>query len=193
MAQCTATSKRSGKRCEKSAAAGATVCRMHGGAAGQVKAAAERRHQDATARQAVMRYALPVDIDPHDALLGELKRTHGWVLWLEQQVNKLEDHELHGPVGGSEHGYPRHEPHVWYRTLHEERRHLARVAFDCIRAGIAEAQIALAKAQADLIVTYTKGLLTELGIDPGSEKARVAVRKHLSLIAALPNSPPPGT
>lgn len=42
---CTASSKRSGQRCKKPAIAGGTVCRMHGGAAPQVKAKALERLQ----------------------------------------------------------------------------------------------------------------------------------------------------
>lgn len=41
--KCTAKSSRTGKPCQKSPIKGATVCRMHGGAAPQVKRAAERR------------------------------------------------------------------------------------------------------------------------------------------------------
>lgn len=43
MAQCIATSKRSGNQCRRDAINGATVCQIHGGAAPQVKAAAARR------------------------------------------------------------------------------------------------------------------------------------------------------
>ena len=43
MAQCHATSKGSGAPCKRQAIAGAAVCRAHGGAAPQVKAAARSR------------------------------------------------------------------------------------------------------------------------------------------------------
>jgi hypothetical protein len=43
MAQCHATSKGSGEPCKRSAIAGAAVCRVHGGAAPQVKEAARVR------------------------------------------------------------------------------------------------------------------------------------------------------
>lgn len=43
MTQCHATSKGSGKPCQRQAVAGATVCRVHGGAAPQVKNAARLR------------------------------------------------------------------------------------------------------------------------------------------------------
>jgi hypothetical protein len=43
MAQCHATSKGSGQQCRRPAIAGAAVCRVHGGAAPQVKEAARVR------------------------------------------------------------------------------------------------------------------------------------------------------
>ena len=43
MAQCTATSKQTKKRCRRPAIRGGTVCRFHGGGAPQVKRKAEER------------------------------------------------------------------------------------------------------------------------------------------------------
>lgn len=45
-AKCTARSSRTGAPCQKWPINGGTVCRTHGGAAPQVKAAAERRLED---------------------------------------------------------------------------------------------------------------------------------------------------
>lgn len=50
--RCTAASSRTGQPCRNRAIAGATVCRMHGGAAPQVRRAAERRLAEAQAAQA---------------------------------------------------------------------------------------------------------------------------------------------
>ena len=44
--KCTAKSSRTGKPCQKPPIKGATVCRVHGGAAPQVKRAAERRLEE---------------------------------------------------------------------------------------------------------------------------------------------------
>lgn len=51
-AQCAARSKQSGERCKKSPMPGSNVCRVHGGSAPQVKAAAKRRLEEASERMA---------------------------------------------------------------------------------------------------------------------------------------------
>lgn len=51
-AQCAARSKQSGERCKKSPMPGSNVCRVHGGSAPQVKAAARRRLEEASERMA---------------------------------------------------------------------------------------------------------------------------------------------
>lgn len=50
--QCAARSKQSGERCKKSPMPGSNVCRVHGGSAPQVKAAAKRRLEEASERMA---------------------------------------------------------------------------------------------------------------------------------------------
>jgi hypothetical protein len=181
--RCTARSKRTGEHCRGWAMVGQTVCRMHGGAAAQNRQAAERRQQEAQAEAAVIAYGLPREVDAHTALLEELWRTAGHVAWLSLQVQQMQDHELHVRVGGGEMSEPRQEAHIWIRLYQEERKHLAGVARDCIKAGIEERRIKLAEDQAELIATYTRALLSELGIDPTSEKARKAMRNQLTVIA----------
>mgnify|MGYP000181523083 FL=1 len=62
--RCSAKSKRSQKACQNPAIAGGTVCRMHGGSAPQVRAAAEFRVMDA------YRALQPKAVAVVDALLG---------------------------------------------------------------------------------------------------------------------------
>lgn len=64
--QCTAHSSQTGKPCKSKAVKGATVCRMHGGSAPQVKAAAKRRLLEAAdpAAAALVKIALDEDMDP---------------------------------------------------------------------------------------------------------------------------------
>lgn len=179
--KCTGTAKTTGKPCEAWAIRGGTVCVKHGGAAPQVKAAAARRAKEAAAKSAVVLYGLPVEVDPHTALLDELWRTAGHVAWLRAQIAGLEDAALHGPVGGETH--PREEPHVWVRLYQEERRHLALVARDCIRAGIEERRVTLAEQQGVLIADAFRAFAVALGHDPASREVKEAARAQLTLIA----------
>jgi hypothetical protein len=74
--QCTAHA-RSGNRCKRYAAAGTTVCRMHGGAAPQVQAAAKRRLL-AEQLRAIADVELDegFEADPAEAVLGALRAAH---------------------------------------------------------------------------------------------------------------------
>jgi phage terminase small subunit len=61
--RCKATGKASGKQCKRQAIMGSTVCRVHGGAAPQVKAAADRRIREYVQKM----------VDP-DRVLAEIAR-----------------------------------------------------------------------------------------------------------------------
>src|SRR5437773_12470807 len=60
--RCTATSKRTGRRCGLARIPGTTVCAKHGGAAPQVRAAAARR----VAEQKVRKLAMKLGVDAQD-------------------------------------------------------------------------------------------------------------------------------
>lgn len=153
-------------------------CKRHGGSTrNHVKHA---QHIQAT--QAVETYGLPRQVDPHAALLEELHRTAGHVAWLSLQVQALDTDGLHGPVGGSQHGHPREEPHVWVRLYQEERRHLADVAKTCVAVGIEERRVAIAEEQGRLLAAVIQGVLADLGVSNHPE-APAVVRRHLTLVA----------
>jgi hypothetical protein len=164
---CKARSKRSGKRCRAWAIKGGKVCVSHGGAAGQVRAKADERLAQAAASQAVARYGLPREVDPHSALLEELWRTNGYVAWLELELGQDESRRVEG---------------VWPQRLLEERRHFHGVARDCIRAGIEERRVTLAEQQGALLAQVIRGVLSDLGVLDRREVPSV-VRKHLALVS----------
>lgn len=183
MARCTAHSSRTGKPCTKYAMKGQAVCDSHGGRSPQARKAAKERTERAKALEAIATYGLPVEVDPHTALLEELWRTAGHVAWLRLRIGELSDDQLHGPVGAAgESSFPREEPHVWVRLYQEERRHFHAVSRDCIRAGIEERRVTLAERQGALLAQVIRGVLSDLGIEDGP-KVQGVVRKHLTLVA----------
>lgn len=163
-------------------------CKLHGGNTANGKAAAAKLR----AEDMVEGYGLPVDIDPQEALLDELRRTAGHVHFMGQLVAKLNTDGLAGPVGtqGSTEGkvfIPKHEQHVWITMYQEERRHLARVAKSCIEAGIEERRTQLAEQQGLLIAQVIKGVLKDLGVDEDKRVPKI-VGRHLHAVAQLPEA-----
>jgi hypothetical protein len=141
------------------------------------------------ASKEVERYGLPVEVDPHTALIEELERTAGHVAWLRLKVDEIAEDTtdaLVGPVGQSGpsesggHHHPSYEPNVWLKLYNEERKHLVKVAGSCISAGIAERRVKLAEEHGAMLAEIIKGILKELGVadDP---KAGPVVRKYLTI------------
>jgi hypothetical protein len=152
-------------------------CKMHGGSTPTgIKSA-----QNQMAATAVKTYGLPVEIDPHEALLEELHRTAGHVAWLRTKIAALEDGELHGPVGGGEHSHAREEPHVWVRLYQEERVHLTRIAKVCVEVGIEERRVRLAERMGELFAGALQRILEDLGVADHPEAPKV-VRRHLQVL-----------
>jgi hypothetical protein len=166
--RCTAKSKQSGERCKRAAVVGATVCSMHGGKIPRVVAAAARRRAAAT-------YGLPVDVNPLDALLEELRRTAGHVAWLGSVVADL-DEVMEATMFGL-------SPSAWVKLYQHERTHLARVARDCLSAGVEERQVRIAEEQGRLVSDLIRRIITGIGMDPNAPAVREVVHRELTLLA----------
>jgi hypothetical protein len=174
--RCKAQSKQAKRQCAKWAEPGSDVCRFHGGGAKQVKAAAARRTAAAAAQAALNTYGLPKAVEPLDALLGELHRTAGHVAWLAQVVAALDQTDL------GQRTMAGRVPGLWVQLYQEERKHLAKVATDCLRVGLDERRVKLAESQGALVADILRKVLTDLGVDPTSEQARTVVRRHLMAV-----------
>lgn len=186
--------KRSGKGyCKKPAGEGTDHlgsgrCKLHGGSMPNHRKAA----QTEMAKQGVKAFGLPVNIEPHEALIDELQRTAGIIAFYEIQIRELDDvNQLTGPVGTEgqdaestlEH-HPKAEANIWIRLHIDERKHYVKVAETCIRAGIAERQVQLAEQQGALIANFTRTLLLRLEIDVNKQSVREIVRECLMDISS---------
>lgn len=183
-----------GERCTKWPMKGQAVCRNHGGASPQAKAAAERRLQSADAERAVATFGLPREIDPRDALLEEIYRTAGAVDWLHQQVIRLEADQV--TWGKSEEvdkqagEFPgldvthKAAVNVWVELWQKERKHLVDVSKAAIAAGLEERKVRLAEQQGAMLASVIKNILGDLDLSP-EQQSLVAevVPRHLRAVA----------
>lgn len=172
--RCSAKSSRTGERCRCWPMKGQKVCANHGGKAPRARAAATRRLELVGAEKAVQTYGLPADVEPLEAILGELHRTAGHVHWLGAIVGQLPD-AMESTMFGQ-------QVSVWIKAYREERSHLVAVAKACLTAGIEERRVRLAEKQAELIATAFRGFAVDLGHDPADPAVRAAFRRHLTMI-----------
>ena len=185
--------KQDGTQCKAWPIKGAEVCRVHGGRAPQVKAAAARRLAAQAAEQAVRTLGLPVDVSPTEALLEEVRWTAGHVAWLRGKVQELAEEPTHRHVtfdgeddvlletpgqrgalvwgttkvktGGEDAGTTQEaKPSLWYELYARERAHLIRVCSEAIRAGVEERRVRLAEQQGDLLALAIRRILEAFGL-----------------------------
>lgn len=123
-----------------------------------------------------------LDVDPIEALLGEVRRTAGHVAWLQERISlwTMEPNE-DMPAKQS----------VWLQVYQYERMHLARVAKIAIDAGVAQRQVALAESQGQLLAQAVNQILTGLQLT-NDQKALVPdiVPQVLRAIATRQENPP---
>lgn len=184
--------------------AGRGKCKLHGGSTPTHRRAAQQE----AAAEAVATYGLPREVDPLQALLEEVYRTAGHVAWLERVIRGLDadtlvegvtrtsrttelgsddedapDEAANGPANATERVEHAAAVSVWVRLYQSERAHLTKVAKAAVDAGIEERLVHLAEEQAQLVAEFGRALLREFDVDPSSEKARRAFRKHLTVVS----------
>jgi hypothetical protein len=166
-------------------------CRYHGGTSPthMVHADRERRERDlALAAEEVARLGLPVDIDPHDALLAEVHRAHGYVAYVQLIVSSLDDDELvqtnRLPGGGST-----VTKSVWVDMYESAQKLLLSACQAAIRCGVEERRVRIAERQGELIAGAVKNILTDLGVIDhplAAETVRRELSQAGSQLIALP-------
>lgn len=160
-------------------------CTKHGGSAPQVLRARDRRDEEARLEAAVVTYGLPVKVDPIDALLNELWRTQGAVLWLGEQVRELKPEaltwglkELADKRATEYTGIDRTEAagiHGLVELYFRERQHLAKVSKDCVGVGIALKDQERMSALADQLLGRMRVLAVWAGLDPSAPGVAQAI------------------
>jgi len=166
--QCVATSRQTGKRCQRQLKDGVRVCRYHGGAAPAVRA--------------VTTFGLPVEVAPEVALLEEVHRTAGHVAWLAELVAGLDRAQLrqYDQVGVQ-------RPSVWVELYQTERAHLVAVCKAALAAGVEERRVRLAERQGELVAELLTTAVRAAGMSREQEEAAyAAVRGRLARLTVVP-------
>jgi len=160
------------------------ACKRHGGATKAAKTAADREQ----ARQACALFGLDGgDIDPAEALLGEVTRTHRAIVFYEGEIALLPKDEqgvwrlyrntrhASGELTGEA------KPHVLVGLWMAERKHLAEVTAKALHAGVAQRTLDMQQEIAGEMLGVLRRFVEAMGLDPADEVVRRAGRAALQL------------
>jgi len=174
--------RQDGEPCRQWAARGGTVCRFHGGAAKQVKAAAARRLAEEEARRQLELFGAPRAVDPSQALLDLVHWTAGEVEFWRSRVRELAIADQQALTWGetkiergTDKGQPKDvttaesKPHMYYVMLYAAQDRLSQYATAALRAGVEERRVRLAEQQGDLVAMAIRRILAALDLTPAQE------------------------
>lgn len=148
-------------------------CKFHGGSTPSHVKAAETE----AAREAVVTYGLPREIDPRDALLEEVYRTAGAVDFLAGKVREVNADDLvwgrTEEVDTQATEFPgtntkrQSVPNVWLVLYQQERKHLVDVCKAALAAGVEERKVRVAEQMGGQLAEFVRFLLDGLSLTPG--------------------------
>jgi hypothetical protein len=182
---------RGGGTCKKPPLAGATRCRLHGGASPNSLAKAEERLADAEAgRQLVKLGVTHRNIHPAEALIELVSYQASIVDFWRHKVSQLEEADLTWgrtkvKEGGDDRGTTSEaKPNIAYVLLGESSDRLARYCEAALKAGVEERKVRLAESQGALVAQAIRTVLDGLDLTPAQlELVPRVVPAALRLIA----------
>jgi len=168
-----AARRSNGDPCRNRPMRGQSVCRKHGGASPQAKAAAVRRQVEAEARQVLAELgAAPVE-DPLAGLLKLAGQVLAWQAATAALVNQLDGIRYPGANGAEQ---LRAEVALYERAMDRAVTVLAAIA----RLNIDERLVQVTERQADAVVSAINVALEAAGVGgEQAEQARRAAARHL--------------
>lgn len=174
---CGAARKHTGAPCTRPAGWGTDhpgigACKLHLGCTPTHVVSA----RTAMAAEAAIRFGLPRDVEPQQALIEELHRTAGLVAFYESKAAEDPEALLESTMFGK-------SPNAWVKLHAAERKHFTDVAAVCVKLGLDERRVRLAEQQGTLLAQVIRGVLADLGV-ADHPLAPEVVRRHLSVVAA---------
>lgn len=180
---CTAR-RQDGEPCRAPAIKGGSVCRVHGGRAPQVRAAAARRLAEGSVLARLEAAGeLVADEPPVETLARLIRVTRSYMLILEAEMAEVV--ALYGPVeelvSAGDGSRPatvslKAEQHVVLDMWGTERDRLAKYVKMASDIGMDERRVQLAEGQARLLADQVLALVRSLELDPNTPKVRSALR-----------------
>lgn len=166
-----------GEPCGNRPLKGQSVCKFHGGAAPQARAAAVRRQVEVEARQVLAELGVSPVGDPLAALLQLGGQVLAWQQATAALVNQLTDGIRYRGANGAE--QLRAEISLYERAMDRAVTVLSAIA----RLNIDERLVAVTERQADALVGALNAGLEAAGIGgDAAAKARTAAARHLRLV-----------
>lgn len=181
--RCSAMSKQTGEQCRQRPVQGGTVCRFHGGAAPQTKAAAEQRLQEKAATEAVAKL-LPklADATPVKDPVDQMERLAGALATMLDKVGEKVN-DLDHLAAGTGLTQLRGE----LVLLDKVAGHLRQLLADMARLGIAERHVELEQERAQLVTSAFLAALATVSLLPADRD--LVVRTFLDALGQ-PSGPP---
>lgn len=195
-----------GEPCRNPVKPGLEVCGFHGGNTPAAKAKAARVVREQKAREAMVKFGRPVEVDAVTALTQELHRSAGMVEWVGRQLGMVpKSHSglvapvsiFNAAVTNEELGdgpalMVREETEAGFRFVEnpliaiyrEERKHLAAVATTCVKLGLkqieVEAFVQAARAEAAGVVELLRELVAAPELAGMTDTVTAVVRRLLA-------------
>lgn len=169
---------RSGEPCKAYAIAGGTRCRMHGGAAPQVKQAAAERLVDQQARRALEGISEFTAVDNPLAELSLLAgRARQWMNVMAERVAELERFRYTTMTGGEE---LRAEVALYERAMDRTAKMLEGIA----KLNIDERLSVIREQQVERILAAVEAALAHVGVTDIDQlnEARAVAGRHLTAV-----------
>lgn len=184
-------SKKGGTLCQMPAGArtdhvGWGTCSYHGGNTPTLRTSAAKYVGGEVIDKMTMAYGYgsPIDINPVEALLQEVRRTGGHVAWLADRIQLWEmvdaDGKLTKPIDDVQ--------KQWLQLYYEERDRLVKQAKTALDAGVNERKIRLAERQGEIMIQALNAAFDALGLTREQRKLLPSVMPAVLRAASEPQA-----